>query len=310
MTVRPLGELAVPAARDAPAEVVSLDRAMLSAELNARVVAVHAEVGDRVASGELLAELDCREHRALADQAAAVLAALEAQIDFADYRVDRARTLSERNAVAEEALRERESTLARLAAERDAQRATLEIARLMVSRCAIRAPFAATVVSRPAQLGALASPGTPLVELLDVDSVEVRATVRRSQFEGVEAAARVEFDDGRDAHPVTLRARLPQVDPRADSVELRLTFDAAPAPPGTPGRLVWRGSGLALPPHLVEERDGVAGLFVADDGRARFVPLARVQEGRPVEVDLPPATRLIVDGRAVVEDGDPLRIVD
>ncbi len=310
VTTARLADVAVSAGRDAPAEVISLNRAVLSAELNARVVALHAEVGDRAALGDVLVELDCRDYQSRAEQGAAALAALEAQIDFADYRSKRAQTLSERNAVAEEALRERETTLQRLVAERDGQRAALRSARLQVERCKVRAPFAAAIVARPAQLGALAAPGTALVELLDVDSVEVRARVRRGLLEDLVGAAEILFNDGRRDRPLQRRAVLPDVDPRGDSVELRLTFVEGRAAPGTPGRLVWRAAGLALPPYLVEERDGVSGVFTVNDARAHFVPLAGVQEGRPVVVDLPPDTRLVIDGRAVLADGDPVRTVD
>jgi RND family efflux transporter MFP subunit len=310
VTTAQLDNLAVASARDAPAEVVSLNRATLSAELNARIVVIRAEVGDRVEVGDALVELDCRDYTASAEQAAATLAALEAQIDFADYRSRRARTLSERNAVAEEALRERETTLQRLVAERDGQRAALGTARLQVERCKVRAPFTAALVDRPAQLGALAAPGTPLVELLDVDSVEVRARVRRALLDSLDGADEIVFNDGRGDFMLERRAILPDVDPRGDSVELRLTFSAARAAPGTPGRLVWRDAGLALPPYLVEERDGVSGVFTVNDDRAHFVPLVGVQEGRPVVVDLSPDTRLVIDGRAGLADGDAVRVVD
>jgi RND family efflux transporter MFP subunit len=310
VTTARLGDLVVAAERDALAEVVSLNRATLSAELNARIVVIRAEVGDRVEVGDALVELDCRDYTASAEQAAATLAALEAQIDFADYRSRRARTLSERNAVAEEALRERETTLQRLVAERDGQRAALGTARLQVERCKVRAPFTAALVDRPAQLGALAAPGTPLVELLDVDSVEVRARVRRALLDSLDGADEIVFNDGRGDFMLERRAILPDVDPRGDSVELRLTFSAARAAPGTPGRLVWRDAGLALPPYLVEERDGVSGVFTVNDDRAHFVPLVGVQEGRPVVVDLSPDTRLVIDGRAGLADGDAVRVVD
>jgi len=310
ITVSTLAQLAIASSSDAPAEVVSLNHATLSAELNARIVAVRAEVGDRVEIDAVLVELDCRDYVARADQATATLAALAAQIDFADYRLERARTLSERNAVAEEALRERESTLARLVAERGGQQAALGSARLQVDRCSVRAPFAAAVVARPAQLGALASPGTPLVDLLDVDSVEVRARVRRSLLHGLAAAATVTFSDGLGEYSLTRRAVLPEVDPRGDSVELRLRFTDGRAAPGTPGRLVWRSAGLALAPYLVEQREGIPGIFTVVDGHARFVPLPAAQEGRPVAVNLPPETPLVVDGRVGLRDGDPVRIVD
>ena len=110
--------------------------------------------------------------------------------------------------------------------------------------------------------------------------------MRRGLLAGLEGAAEIAFDDGRDAVPLKLRAVLPDVDPRGDSVELRLTFTGPRAAPGTPGRLVWRDAGLALPPYLIVQRDGVSGVFsVNDEVRVHVTPSDELEEGVEVSSD-------------------------
>jgi RND family efflux transporter MFP subunit len=309
VSVAPLDAVATAATRDAPASVIGLFRSTLAAELHARVEVLHVEVGDAPAAGAALVSLDCREYTARLRQAQALLRALEARRGFAEYRVDRARSLAGRDALAEEVLRQRESELATLAAERGAQQAALDNAQLQVERCVIRAPYAGVVVERRAQPGELAAPGSPLVTLVDAERVEVQATLRRELVADLEQADMVLFDSGSAQYPVRRRVVLPTVDPRSDGQELRLEFSAARAAPGTPGRLRWRLAGRMLPPHLLERRAGQLGVFVLDESgtRARFHPLPGAQEGRPAALDLPGDTRVVLEGRGRLQDADPVR---
>jgi len=62
------------------------------------------------------------------------------------------------------------------------------------------------------------------------------------------------------------------------------------------------GSGM-LPANLISRRNGVLGVFLLDAGKARFAPLPSAQEGRPVRVELPAASRVITLGRDRLQDG-------
>ena len=79
-----------------------------------------------------------------------------------------------------------------------------------------------------------------------------------------------------------------------------------PAPPGAAGRIAWRDAQPHVPAALVVRRGGRLGLFVAEQGTARFVPLAEAQEGRPAAVALPPATPVVVSGHLALQDGEKL----
>ena len=83
VTVAPMSEVLVEAERSAPAAVEALNRPALAAEINARVEAIAVRVGDRVATGDLLAQLDCRSYRAALASARADLQGLRARQTFA-----------------------------------------------------------------------------------------------------------------------------------------------------------------------------------------------------------------------------------
>jgi len=64
----------------APASVVSLKDAKISAEIAANITSINAEVGDSVQKGDVLATLDCQEYDATLAQAKAGVATTKAQL--------------------------------------------------------------------------------------------------------------------------------------------------------------------------------------------------------------------------------------
>lgn len=66
--------------QSAPASIISLKNAMVSAEIAANIKHVTADVGDIVKKGSTLVSLDCREYDALYEQAQANIATANAQL--------------------------------------------------------------------------------------------------------------------------------------------------------------------------------------------------------------------------------------
>ncbi len=81
-------------------------------------------------------------------------------------------------------------------------------------------------------------------------------------------------------------------------------FVAAAPAPGRSGQLVWTSAQGQLPARLVSRRDGVLGVFLYRGDRAEFAPLPQAEEGRPVSVDLPLDSQVIVQGQDRLQDGD------
>lgn len=292
---KPLREVAVLPERTAQAQVVSLNTTRLTAEIATPIQALPVEPGQVVKRGAVLARLDCRDHEIAARRAESQLEASSARARLATLQLERAQQLLKEDFISRDLLdsRQAEHDAARAAVAVD--RAALEAARRQVEKCVVRAPFPAIVTERLGQVGEMASPGSPLVALIDTSRIEVRAEVQAADAGSLMTARDVRFSLDGAAYPLRLARLSPAIDPASRLRQARLRFSARPAPVGASGRLVWRDTALHLPPELLVRRGGQLGVFTETGGRPRFHPLPAAQEGRPAR-----AEGLTVDSRVVV----------
>ncbi len=141
---------------------------------------LHVQIGDSVAEGQLLAELDDRDLVALRDQAAATLAQLQANLRYAIADLGRKRQLFLANSMAQSdidpAIRDSAVGEQQVAAAR----ASLEYAAAQVAYARITAPIAGVVASVATEEGetVAASFAAPtFLTLLDPSRLEVWAYV-------------------------------------------------------------------------------------------------------------------------------------
>jgi RND family efflux transporter MFP subunit len=305
-TAKPLAEVAVFPEREASAAAVSLNESRISAEVTARVLALPAEVGQVVAQGDVVARLDPRDYELALRRAEAELQSAQARLALAESQLRRARDLQEKSFISAEALNQRETELQVARSDLALGRAGLEQAQRNLAKTTIRAPYRAIVLARTGQEGELATPGTTLLTLLDADRIEVSAEIQVRDRASLEKAKQIAFLTQGGRYPLRLARISPAVKRDARTAEARLAFVAERAPPGASGRIVWRDDRPHVPAELVVRRGGRLGVFVAEDGKVRFVPLPDAQEGRAAAVDFAPPTRIVVDGRHGAEDGQPI----
>ncbi len=299
----PLAELLTQAVHSAPATLVARNDARLAAEIDARVVAIEVRVGDSVTRGQVLVRLDCRRHESLLAAARAAHERARAQEKFALEQLERARDLRRNKSVSEELVDQRATELAVARAEVAATGETLNQAGIDVAACRVPAPFDGVVTARPASVGDYAQRGTPLLGLLETDGLEVSAALRLDQVGSLERADDVRFEAAESSYPLRLRSVVQQADSQARTREARLVLDGPAPVAGTAGRLVWSGASNLLGADLLVRREGSLGVFLVEDGTARFVPIPGAEEGRPAAVDLPAASRVVVEGRQRLVDG-------
>ncbi|MBS3935656.1 MAG: efflux RND transporter periplasmic adaptor subunit, partial [Sulfuritalea sp.] len=213
------------------------------------------------------------------------------------------------NFISAEALTVRDTELAAAAADLRAATAQRDTARRGVDKHTLRAPFDAVVRARSGQLGELAAPGTVLLTLVSARELELAVQLQprdAAVFAGAVGPAPT-FVMGEARHAVRLLRLSPALHRESRSVEARFTFVAAPPAAGSEGRLVWNDPRPHLPADVLVRREGRLGVFLAEDGRARFHTLPDAQEGRPAVVDLPAAARVVTEGRHALKEGDPFR---
>lgn len=310
VTVQRLADAAVTVEGSAPAEVEALARTRVVARLSADVIELPHEIGERVERGATVARLDCTDYETALEQAEARLAELRARRRLANVRLERTRKLREREAVSADRLDEMDAERDALEASARAQRARVRAARRDVERCTVAAPFAGLVVARPGEPGAFVQPGSPLVELVASDRIELRARVTETDARALSAARRAWFTANGQRHLVERIGIVEAADTRSRTRGARFRFNGTPPLPGTAGRVRWVAHERAVPADLLVRRDGRLGVFVVRDGRARFHALPEAIEGRPAPTDLSPDSRLVIRGRYGLSDGEAVRVVE
>lgn len=300
----PLAELALYPQRSAPATAISLNGGLISARIAAEVETILVRVGDVVDAGATLAQLDCADHElALAGNEARLKASAHKR-ELALARLQRTRSLATRQLVAEETLDEREADHAILSAELESLQAEVAASKLAVSRCAVVSPFDALIVERLGAVGEFVREGTALLRIMDVAEVELSAQILSRDVAQLENAGALRFEHDGARYDVTLRAITQAFNAETRNLEARLLFGAERPLPGASGSLVWRDARAHIPAELLTRRDGELGVFIAEQGRARFYPAPAAQAGRANPVALPPDATLVVEGHFSLKNGD------
>jgi RND family efflux transporter MFP subunit len=308
VTVKSLGDVAIQLERQAAARVESLNEAVLSAELAARVVEIPVRAGQLVARGDLLLRLDPASYEIQLKAAQARLQMAEAGFELARLRAERARRLAPDRFVSEDQLLEAETRFAQARAERSAVEQDVASARLQLDRTRVTSPFDAVISARLIGVGALAAPGTPLVEVVARDQLEIVAGIAPEQAEGLSRAHNPVFESQGQNWSLELLRLSPLISPSTRSREARFAFVGEAPPVGSEGRVRWQDPRLALPPDYLVQRNGRLGVLVLeDDQTAGFIELPQADAGRPVVVDLAPDLILIDEGRRRLQPGDPVR---
>jgi RND family efflux transporter MFP subunit len=300
---QPLGELLVDFHRKAPAEVRALNDSQISAEVSAIVLSVYADVGQTVSRGDLLLELNPADYQLNLDQAKANLDSSQARLSQAKVKLVRAKRLGGNQYISADELLERETDVMVFSAQIKADEVAVSIARSNLNKCTLKAPFDGVVGERTAQVGSFVRNGDALIALTQVDQIELHAEIPDSHADEISTTGTLSFESRGQSWSVELLRLSPVIERQGRTRKARFAFtDDAPAV-GRSGELVWQvGEGM-LPANLISRRNGVLGVFLLDEGKARFTPLPAAQEGRPAIVDLPASSRVITMGRDRLQDG-------
>lgn len=157
----------------ATGELLATNHANIAAEVDGRVTELLVEEGSAVPAGGAILELD--PVRRELDLAAARARFAEADANLRNERreVQRRRELRA-NDISSKAALDKAETLLRLAESRVAgARTDIAIAERALAEATVRAPFSGYLVMRNVSLGEYVQQGTPLVELVSLDPIEV-----------------------------------------------------------------------------------------------------------------------------------------
>ncbi|WP_187276528.1 efflux RND transporter periplasmic adaptor subunit [Parahaliea maris] len=138
---------------------------------------VEVNEGTEVEAGQLLAEQDPRLLQSRRSAAAAELETLQADLELAHLKAQRQRDLQASGAVSREAFDETRLRAQALESQRKSVAAQLERLDIELEKLALRAPYNGVVAALYTDPGAVVSPGTPILRLIQAGPREAHVGV-------------------------------------------------------------------------------------------------------------------------------------
>ena len=261
--------------------VEAVRQSTVAAQVAGRIVELRADVGDRVAKGQVLARIDEREAAQVVASNEAQIARASADLSNATANLERTRKLVDKEFVSQAALDRAQTEHDAAAAALAAAKAGAGAAAAARSYTVITAPFSGVIAERPVQLGEMAQPGRSLFAMFDPSDLRVLASVPEDVIARVRTGAKgaaAELPALARTVPVKSVTVLPSADARTHTKLVRLDLPDGPATQGAyPGMfaraLFATGSvrRLVIPERAVAYRSEVAGGYVVTPaGEIRF----------------------------------------
>ena len=319
----------IPTVLSANGNVLAWQEASVGAEIGGvRVQELHANVGDTVQRGQLLASLVADGVQNDVALARAQLA--EAQANSADAlaNAERARSLQNTGAISAQQIAQLLTAEQTAKARVESAKAALDAQLLRLKHTQVLAPDSGTITQRNAALGAVVGAGSEMFRMVRQGRLEWRAELTSAELGRVPVGTSVVVSAPGGAQAQgRVRMVAPTVDPqtRLGLVYVDLLGSVAPskAPlsqgfkPGMYAQgsfVLGKSEGLTIPQPAVVVRDGFSYCFaVQPDGRVAQVKIntGRRLDGGLVEVldGLSKGALVVASGAGFLNDGDMVKTV-
>jgi RND family efflux transporter MFP subunit len=257
---------------------------------------VHVREGEKVAQGQLLAEIDTADLQARLDAQAATLEEEKARLMIAAKNRDNGMALRKQGFISQNAFDTTQSAFEAAAAAVKSAEAQVRLARNAMNDALVRSPIDGIVASRLVNPGERASVDGALFAIVDLARMEVEAPVPASEIPGVRpgqsAVLRVDGFGSRE-----FAGKLERINPTTEQASRAITvyLSVSNRDGALRGGMFAKGSLVldegenapAIPLTAVREEAGQAFVFTIEKGRIgrRAVTLGRrVEEAGLVQV--------------------------
>lgn len=318
VSVEPVSASPLVTSFGATGNVAAWQSVSVSAEVSGLAVReVLVAEGDLVKKGDVLARLATDQLQAEIDQQIATNQGRAASVETAKLANDRGARLLANNAMSQEDVETRRTTLATALSSLAEGQAALKSLQVQLAQGTIVAPVDGRIAAAAPTLGAVVSAGTELFKINQDDRLEVQAKVPEQYLSLIKPGQGVSVTEA-TAKTISgeVRAVAEQVD---QTTRLGTVYVSLPAGSGLragmsagasfelPGDPV-----LTVPEASLAWRDNAAGVFVIEaNGIATFhkVTTGVHQDGRVVIADgLEAGQKVAINGVGFLNDGTKVRV--
>lgn len=267
--------------RSYTARITDDGRTLVSARLSTTIAEVYFSEGDVVKAGDVLALLDTQDVRSEVNRSKAAVAKIEADIEFFEKQIIIDRTLYEGGAIPKTALDDNERKLKGLLATISQQESGLKLSQQKLGYGKIYAPVSGRIQKIHVGKGEQVAPGKPVMEIVGGQDYKAVVTIPERDMGNISLAdtAYIQLPNG-SVWAGKVDKIYPALDERTHTgtVDVNLSSDISQnffAGSMTQANLVSATyeNVLAVPTQAIFNRGGANGVFVDEDGTARWKPV-------------------------------------
>ena len=307
--------------------IEAVESAQIRSRVPGTIDAVRFKPGALVKKGDVLFVIDPRSYQAEAARLEAGAASSRAKADLAATELERSKRLMVDNAISQRDLDERAAAARQLAANAQADQASLAVAKLNLGYAVVRAPITGRIGKAEVTEGNLIDSSVVLTSIVSIDPVYVSFDGDEATFLGLGAAAR-QGGKGVKVHMgLANESGFPhegrldfvdnRIDPTSGTVRMRAVVDNKDLAltPGLFARVQVgtesaKGKALLINDTAVgtdQNRKFVYVLGAENKAEYRVVQLGPLVDGlRVARAGLKPGERIVVNGLQRVRPGAPL----
>jgi RND family efflux transporter MFP subunit len=313
--------------------LVAREQGEVAAGVAGPVSQVYAQVGDRVAKGDVMAELVVDMRLALIAQRESDLAMRRAQVTSANAQLELSRDemrrlekLKNSSAFPRARYEDQQHEVVRFTSAQAEARASLgrteaelSMARIELERARIRAPYDGVVTRRHVSPGAFVRLGDPIVTLLNDRGLELEADVPAERLGGLSPGSIVDalLDDGTPI-AATVRALIPDENPLTRTRQVRFSADLGNGINRAVNQSVMvhvpvgkKRNVLSVHKDAVITRNGAQLVYVVEEGKASIRPVKLGEAvGTRFEIldGLAPGDQVVVRGNERLRPGQAVTV--
>ena len=317
---------ALSATIDLPGRLEAYYRAPIFARVNGYLKSWSADIGAKVAAGQVIAEIEAPDLDQQLLQARADLASQQASAKLSEATLNRRRTLIASNFVSMQEIDERSADLSNKQAAVNSSQANVERLEALAGYKKITVPFDGVVTARDTDVGALINAGggsgPPMFVVSDIRKLRVYVNVPQTYVPAIRIGAKAVIsmpEYPNRTFDATVEASSQSVDVGSGTTRMQLGLDN-PKGELMPGgyanvrlSLVRDTVPLHIPASALMFNQ--SGLRVATVGADDRVVFKTVTIGRDLGKDIELASGISPDDRVIVappdgiDDGDRVRVV-
>lgn len=260
----------------------------LGFEAGGRLAASKVSKGDLVKAGQALGNLDTEIINAQVAQAEAALMAAEAGAVLALDVAGRNEKLKSEGSVSDLQFKQTDAQAKAAKAQVAQAQAGLAQARAGQHRHFLTAPFAATVVDAPDNVGGMVGPGLPVYILMQLDPLVLKVTVPENVRQHLKPGLKVRVEavgSGASTDEASIKVVLPSADPQTRRIPLEIYV------PNADGRFVANTlarviiplgeakQAVVIPSTALGTSGGEHVLAVSEAGTYKRVPVKVMERG-------------------------------